>query len=288
MGTAFYFMNNMAILMDILPVGTRGRALGLFQGIEFVGSFIGAPIGALLAVHMTFNQVFYFTLAITLIALPVALRSRGMREADGTASVRSRPALREVFSGLRDWGILAVCLSTLLRMLIMQGIFQTVFQLYMNRTLLFSVASIGVVLSFRIAGQIISLVTAGILSDRVGRRPVLLAGFIVTSLTLTAFTLVKNFELLLLVGFAEGLGEGFGMTTLIALLTDIAPPSMRGGVVGLYRTFQDIGGFSGPVLFMLINNGFGPEYAFYAAAAFSMLNIALISTFHTGQIKAAS
>ena len=91
-----------------------------------------------------------------------------------------------------------------------------------------------------------------------------------------------------LVGFAEGLGEGFGMTTLIALLTDIAPPSMRGGVVGLYRTFQDIGGFSGPVLFMLINNGFGPEYAFYAAAAFSMLNIALISTFHTGQIKAAS
>jgi MFS family permease len=288
LGTAFYFMNNTAILMDILPVGTRGRALGLFQGIEFVGSFIGAPIGAFLAVYMTFNQVFYFALVLTLITLPVAVRSRNMRAAEGTALVRSRPALREVFSSLRDWGILAVCLSTLLRMLIMQGIFQTVFQLYMNNILLFSVASIGVVLSFRIAGQIISLVTAGILSDRVGRRPVLLAGFIVTSLTLTAFTMVKNFELLLLVGFVEGLGEGFGLTTLIALLTDIAPPSMRGGAVGLYRTFQDIGGFSGPVTFMLINNGFGSEYAFYAAAAFSVLNIALISTFRAGQIKAAS
>ena len=58
MGTAFYFMNNTALLMDILPADTRGRALGLFQGIEFVGSFIGAPICAFLSVYMSYNQVF--------------------------------------------------------------------------------------------------------------------------------------------------------------------------------------------------------------------------------------
>jgi MFS family permease len=45
---------------------------------------------------------------------------------------------------------------------------------------------------------------------------------------LFTFTLTSSYELLLVLGFIEGLGEGFGMTSLIALLTDIAPPSVRG------------------------------------------------------------
>jgi len=42
LGTSFYFMNNMALLMDLLPMSVRGRALGFSQGLEFVGSFMGA------------------------------------------------------------------------------------------------------------------------------------------------------------------------------------------------------------------------------------------------------
>ncbi|MFH1179381.1 MAG: MFS transporter, partial [Candidatus Bathyarchaeota archaeon] len=65
MGTALYFMSNMALLMDILPVETRGSAIGMFQGIENIGSFIGAPVGALLATQFSFTKVFYFTIIFT-------------------------------------------------------------------------------------------------------------------------------------------------------------------------------------------------------------------------------
>ena len=75
------------------------------------------------------------------------------------------------------------------------------------------------------------------------------------------------------------------MTTLIALLTDIALPSVRGGAVGLYRTFHDIGGFAGPILFMMIYNGFGPLAAFYVAAAVNVLNVGLIIVFKTKPSK---
>ena len=278
MGTAFYFMNNTALLMDILPSKIRGRALGLFQGIEFVGSFIGAPIGAFLAVYLTFNQVFYFTLLLTVISLIIAWKSSGMKSIEKEIVVKERPSLRVVLESIGDRGILIVCLSTVLRMLIMQGIFQTVFQLYLNRELSFTVSAIGVILSARIAGQVISLISAGILSDRVGRLPVLIAGFAVCGLTLFTFTLTSSYELLLFLGFIEGLGEGFGMTTLIALLTDIAPPSVRGGAVGLFRTFQDIGGFAGPILFMILY-GIGPLTAFYVAAGVNVLNIVLLMAF---------
>jgi MFS family permease len=279
MGTAFYFMNNTALLMDILPADTRGRALGLFQGIEFVGSFIGAPIGAFLSVYMSYNQVFYFTLLLTLVSLAIAWRSGGMKRFESRGTQRERTPLREIIKAIGDRGILIICLSTVLRMLIMQGIFQTVFQLYLNQGLSLAVSTIGLILSARIAGQVISLVSAGILSDKIGRIPVLVAGFVVCGFTLFAFTLTSSFLFLLLLGFAEGLGEGFGMTTLIALLTDIAPPSVRGGVIGLYRTFQDIGGFAGPILFMMLYNGFGAVSAFYLAAAVNVVNVGLILAF---------
>jgi MFS family permease len=285
MGTAFYFMNNTALLMDILPAETRGRALGLFQGIEFVGSFIGAPIGAFLSIYMSFNQVFYFTLLLTLISLAIAWRSSGMKGSEVKGVKKERTPLIEAIKMIGDRGILIVCLSTMLRMFIMQGVFQTIFQLYLNQGLSLAVSMIGLILSARIAGQIISLVSAGILSDKVGRIPVLIAGFIVCGATLLAFTLTSNFTLLLILGFVEGLGEGFGMTTLIALLTDIAPPAVRGGVVGLYRTFQDIGGFAGPILFMMFFSVLGSVSAFYIAAFVNVLNIGLLLMFKSGPKK---
>ncbi len=100
-------------------------------------------------------------------------------------------------------------------------------------------------------------------------------------MTIFAFTAVDTLELLLVVGLVEGLGEGFGMTTLIALLSDIAPPSIRGGAIGLYRTFMDIGGFTGPILFMLLYRSYGALSAFYVGSALNLLNILLMATFRT-------
>jgi DHA1 family multidrug resistance protein-like MFS transporter len=179
LGSGLFFMSNAVLLMDILPSNVRGRTLGLFQGIEFVGSFIGAPVGAFLSVYMSFNQVFYFTLLLTVISLFTAWRSGGMKSVEKEVIRKQQLPLREVMKALGNRGILIVCLSTVLRMLIMQGIFQTVFQLYLNQELSFVVSAIGLILSTRIAGQIISLVYAGILCDRIGRIPVLLVGFVV-------------------------------------------------------------------------------------------------------------
>jgi DHA1 family multidrug resistance protein-like MFS transporter len=276
-GTAFYFMNNYALLMDILPAGVRGRALGFFQGLEFVGSFVGAPVGALLAVYMSFGQVFYFSLVLALVSLLVAWRSSTMRKPP-RSTVGSELSLREVLGGLRSWGIIAVCLCSFLRYFINQGVFQTIFQLYLREGLLYSIEAIGVVLSARIAGQVVSIVAAGILSDRLGRKPVLIAGYIISASAFLAFTLIDDFGAMLLIALLQGVGEGFGFTTLIALLTDLAPPDIRGGVVGFYRTFNDMGGFVGPIAYMLIYGVFRAATVFQLCAVLNLFSIILVLT----------
>jgi MFS family permease len=280
-GTAFYFMNNYALLMDILPASVRGRALGFFQGLEFVGSFIGAPAGAFLVAYISFGQVFYFSLALALVSLIVAWRSGTIREPGARRSPSDGPSLREVLAGLKSWGIIAVCLCSFLRYFINMGVFQTIFQLHLREGLLYSIEAIGVVLSARIAGQVVSIVVAGILSDRLGRKPVLIAGYVISASAFLAFNLIGDFGAMLLIALLQGVGEGFGFTTLIALLTDLAPPDIRGGVVGLYRTFNDVGGFIGPIAIMLAYGAFSAAAVFQLCATLNLFSIILVFSLRT-------
>lgn len=274
MGTALYFMSNMALLMDILPQSTRGKALGVFQGIEFIGSFIGAPVGAFLAVYLSYTQVFYFTFAFTLISFFLAMKSKNMKGLE-VQEHKSRLTMKQITGSLRDWGIIIVCLICTSRMLVMQGIHQTVLQLYLNQQVGLTVGGIGWVVSAFVLGQVIALPTAGNTSDRFGRKPVLMVGFSIRLAGVILFMLSGNLLVLLLSGLVSGIGEGLTMTTLLALLTDIAPPVARGGAVGLFRTFMDVGGFLGPILFMIIYDSYSPITPFYAAAGLCVLNILL-------------
>jgi len=274
MGTALYFMSNMALLMDILPASTRGKALGVFQGIEFIGSFIGAPLGAFLAVYLSYTQVFYFTFAFTLISFALAMRSKNMRGLE-VQEHKSKLTMKQITGSLRDWGIIIVCLISTFRTLVMQGIQQTVLQLYLNQQVGLTVAGIGWVVSSYVLGQVIALPTAGNMSDKYGRRPVLMAGFSIRLAGIILFTLSGNLLVLLISGLVSGIGEGLTMTTLLALLTDIVPQAARGGAVGLYRTFMDVGGFLGPLVFMIAYDDYSPLAPFYLATGLCALNVVL-------------
>jgi MFS family permease len=157
----------------------------------------------------------------------------------------------------------------------------TILQLYLNQILGLSVSDIGWVISMRIAGMVLFLFVAGVLSDKYGRKPVLVTGYIISGVALFAFTVSTNMLLILLSSGLAGIGDALEMTTLMALLTDIALDTARGAVVGLFRTFQDIGGFLGPIIFMLLFTEINPVSTFYFGALFMLVNIVLITRVKT-------
>ncbi|MEM2094780.1 MAG: MFS transporter, partial [Candidatus Bathyarchaeia archaeon] len=178
-GSSLYFMCNTVLIMDLIGSKERGQALGIFHGIEFIGSFIGTPIGAFLAAGVGYSNVFYFTFALTLCSLLVATTSRDLRAVGDRRAPGSGLSVMRTLSSLRSFAVLAICVCTFFRMFIMQGIFSTVFQLHLKEELLFHVAEIGVLMSLRTCGHILATLSSGFLSAKFGREKVAMAGFLV-------------------------------------------------------------------------------------------------------------
>ncbi len=278
LGTALFFMNSTVLILDLFEPNIRGRALGTFQGMEFIGSFIGAPMGGFMADVIGYNGVFYLAFMLIICSFSVASISKGLRHTGTKVSEGSEMPIKKVISSLRNWGLTVVCINSFSRMFVMQGIMATVFQLYLNQQLGITVELIGIIMSLRITGHIIATVTSGYLSDKIGRKPMIGAGLMIESACLYLYTLLSSFEPLLLVGLFEGLGGGMVFTSLIVLLSEIAPAGLRGGAMGLYRTFMDMGGFLGPLFFMLIFDSLGAHAPFLSAIVILALNIALLTT----------
>ena len=116
----------------------------------------------------------------------------------------------------------------------------------------------------------------GAWSDRVGRRAVIAAGWIIYAFVYAGFavssSLTTLLPLFLVYGFFFGLTEG----TEKALVADLAPASRRGLAFGIYNAVLGLGTLAASVLFGLLWTVFSPAAAFAAGAALALVATALL------------
>jgi MFS family permease len=109
---------------------------------------------------------------------------------------------------------------------------------------------------------------AGYLSDRVGRRNVILIGLGLMGPTQYAFTVVPN-ELILLPLIGVGIAAVMRQAITEVLVVDSAPAHRRATVLGSYYLFaQEISGLGAPVLGLLAG-------LFGLAAAYGGVSLAM-------------
>jgi len=282
LGASFFFMSSSALIFDLFKSSRRGRALGTFQAIEFIGSLIGAPIGSFMASAFGYKEVFFLSSLLILSSFLISIVSRGLRMVHAENPKRAETSyFSEVLPSFKRRGLTVVYSYSFSRMLITAGISGTVFPLYVNFNLGIPVELIGVIVSIRTLGIIIATLISGYVSDIFGRKPVVILGTAFQSICLYAYTATSSYEGLLAIGFFEGLSRGMLLTSIMVLLSDFAPPRSRGAAIGIYRTFMDIGGLTGPILFIILFDKMGASFTFISAMLVLLLNLALMLTVRT-------
>lgn len=120
---------------------------------------------------------------------------------------------------------------------------------------------------------------SGRISDRVGRKPVILAGLALCTATLPLFALTPNLVGLVLEGAVFGLGMAIVTPSTNALVADLCKAGNYGAAMGVFGTIWDMGEASGPILAGILIALFGNLHAGSAyLAAFSIIAVVLALT----------
>jgi sugar phosphate permease len=121
-------------------------------------------------------------------------------------------------------------------------------------------------------------VWGGATSDRLGRRAMIGAGWLIYAIVYVGFAVSTSVAalvgLLLFYGVYFGLSEG----TEKALIADLAPASLRGTAFGLYYASAGFGSLGASVAFGLVWKAVSPAAAFGMGAALALLATLLLAT----------
>lgn len=261
-----------AMLASFAPHATRGRVYGFHRAMDHAGAVAGPLIAtAYLYFHPEdYRSLFMWTLLPGIIVMLLILRVPGtfVRERitppdqrEGVATPPRRGAGR-----LPRRFYLAMSIITLFAV----GNASDAFILLRLTDLGVAPVWIPLLWSALHVVKMGASVIGGMLSDRFGRRALIVAGYLWYAGVYAAFAWTTALEVLVVVFLAYGIYFGFTEGVEKAWVADMAPAAARGTAFGIYNAALGLGGLAASLIFGAIWTRVSPQAAFLAGACLAL------------------
>ncbi|MGQ0642605.1 MAG: MFS transporter [Gemmatimonadaceae bacterium] len=135
-----------------------------------------------------------------------------------------------------------------------------------------SIGQIGVLAFVYPATWGIAQLATGALSDRLGRKWLIVAGMLLQGGALIAMVWVNSFAYWIATGVLLGIGTAMVYPTLLAVIGDVAHPSWRGSAVGMYRLWRDSGYVVGALAAGVLSDFYGMTPAIAAVGCLTLVS----------------
>lgn len=136
----------------------------------------------------------------------------------------------------------------------------------------------GLIISLFTLTAMISRPFSGKLADRIGRKPVIMAGSLVCFFCSMAYPFLSTVFGFLLLRLVHGFSTGFTPTGQAAYLSDIIPAERRGEAMGFLGTASTLGMAGGPALGGWLTTLFSVDVMFFCSSAFAILSSTIVLT----------
>lgn len=244
-GSVMFSVSAMGLMIRISPPEIRGRVSGLYSSSFVLGSITGPMLGgALVGFGLRVPFVVYAVALFGAIAV-VHLQLRGstlaaVDESPGITAMALPDALR--IGAYRSAVLTAAIFGWVYAMRV------SLVPLYFALVLHQPNGVAGLALATYACGDVIAMMPAGRLSDRIGRRPLIITGMIVLAVATLALALTSSVPIAFVSTLVGGIGTGMVSPSQQAVLADVMFGHGRGGpVLVTYQMSQDLGTVIGPV-----------------------------------------
>jgi MFS family permease len=265
-----------AIIADSTPKEFRGKAYGFHRAMDHAGAIVG-PLSAtalLFLFHDDLKTIFLLSFIPGMLAVGMLLF--GLREREATGP---RPAGATPFNFRSTWAEMSGSFRKYLGIILLFALGNST-----DAFLLLRAQKLGVAVTLLpmiwVVLHIVKMgfsIPGGIISDRIGRKKVIVTGWIVYTLVYAGFGAANQqwhaWVLFAVYGIYFGLTEGVEK----ALVADFAPAHLRGSAFGLYHLVVGIGAFPASLLFGLVWQKAGAAAAFGMGAGLALAASVLLS-----------
>ena len=280
-GSAMFTVAAISLLLRVVDADQRGRATGLWQTGFLLGAIAGPAIGGPLT-EISLRAPF-FVYAITLavagsIGMVFLTRADLHERETGTGDAASQTSLGEA---LRVSGYRAALAANLGNGWVLFGLRSSLIPLFVtdNEGVGATATWIGIGFFVSAATQGLSLLVVGSFTDRVGRRPGMIAGGAISTITMMALATSDSLAVYVVAMAAFGVGTAFLTVAPSAAVGDVM--SGRGGtVVAAFQMTADLGAVVGPLVAGALADSYSYGTAFAVAAGVTAVGLlaALFST----------
>ena len=271
------------VIMKIDLVGSKQR--GLAMGINEFAGYLAVAVSALATGWIAARygvRPAPFYLGVVYVSIGLPLSAFLVRETRHHASHESAlagalppgavPSPREVFwrTTLFDRNLSSISQAGLVNNLndgMAWGLFPLVFAAAgMN------LAQVGLLAAVYPATWGVGQLATGALSDRIGRKPLIVWGMWTQASGIAVVTTAQGFAGFAAGGLLLGIGTAMVYPALLAAIGDVAHPLWRASAVGVYRLWRDLGYAIGALLAGITADRFGLTVALWVVAALTFLS----------------
>lgn len=272
------------IVGDLAPKDQRARWIGIVNGGQSIGWIAGPILGGLIFDHFGFDVLLAVSITFAVATFATAfLTVKGYGQPEQIKqNPPDRAASNEPFiTGLRKslpqaMPLFALLIAIYFVVMFAWAFIEPKFMFYAYDGLGWNASRLGMAMSFYGIAMTAGEFGLSQLSDRFGRKPVIIVGMALFSAQFLGLAFSHNYIVIAASFALAGLGNALYDPALSASILDMAPAGHQSHVMGIKSTAGSLGNILGPGLVVLFDSVLSAQSIFAGAAgAVALITLAV-------------